>query len=71
MLPPGLETCPACGARLGKSGGIAQIGANLPDPARQYTTKDIFWISAYMIALALVPLAIIILIGLICVWVGN
>jgi hypothetical protein len=55
MLAPGLDKCPICGAKLGKKA------------ENQYTGRDIFWLSAYIIGIALIPLLVAIVIGIICV----
>lgn len=59
MLTPGTERCPSCGARLGKdSNGFMPL-------------RDIFWLSAYIIGIALIPIILAVVIGLACVIFGR
>lgn len=71
MLPSGLETCPACGARLPTAAPtkIASITSNEDTPA--IGGKDIAWLSAYIIGIALVPILIAAAIGIICVLAAS
>lgn len=70
MLPPGLEVCPSCGARLKKSkSGIASLKSSREKP--EIGGNDMFWLSAFIIGIALIPLIIAVLIGIICIWVGG
>lgn len=55
MLAPGLETCPVCGTKLGRR------------TDNQSTGKDILWLSAYIIGIALIPILIALVIGVICI----
>jgi len=55
MLPPGSRKCPVCGAKLPSS------------PGDQTSNKEIFWFSAYIIGLALIPLLIALGIGILCI----
>ncbi len=55
MLPPGLQNCPSCGAKLPSGQGD------------QTSKKEIFWFSAYIIGLALIPILIALGIGLLCI----
>ena len=59
MLPDGTEVCPRCGAKMsgGREGEVSR--------------KDMLKITAYVVGLALIPIAAIILIGFICVSLGN
>ncbi len=57
MLAPGLESCPVCGAKLGKN------------KDGQGSGREIAWLSIYIIAIALIPLLIAFGIGLICMLV--
>ena len=59
MLPDGTEVCPRCGAKMG--------GAKDGEVSR----KDMLKITAYVVGLALIPIVAIILIGFICVSLGN
>ncbi len=67
MLPPGLEKCPACGAKLGKK--------QIPKPGRtfgdQITGQDVFWLSAYIIGIALIPLLIAVGLGILCMLLNR
>ena len=56
MLPEGIEECPKCGARLGSPEEEGKIGRS-----------EIFWMSAYSIGIALIPIIIVLIIGLICI----
>ena len=59
MIAPGQEKCPACGARLKKSGqGI-------------FTTGELFWFVLYLLGIAMIPILIVIAIGVVCVLVGR
>ena len=55
MLAPGLESCPICGAKLGKKADDQSAG------------KEIFWLSVYIVGIALIPILIVIGIGVVCV----
>jgi hypothetical protein len=55
MLSPGLEKCPRCGKRLNSKAG-----------SDEYTTRDIAWISLYVIGIALIPVGIIALVSILC-----
>lgn len=59
MLHPDAVRCPACGTLLGKN------------PSSDSTGRDVFWLSAYFIGIALIPLGIGLLIGLICILTGK
>jgi hypothetical protein len=55
MLPADAVKCPVCGANLGKNSGDA-------------STKNIIAsYSVYFLGIALIPLAIALLVGLICI----
>jgi len=70
MLPPGLEVCPSCGARLKQSkSGIASLEAAGQKP--EVEGRDIFWLSAYILGIALIPILIAIAIGILCIWLGG
>lgn len=56
MLPEGLNECPKCGARLGDSNEEGKIGRS-----------DIFWMSAYTIGIALIPIVVVLIISLLCI----
>jgi hypothetical protein len=55
MLPADAVKCPVCGANIGKSSGDAS------------TRKNIASYSAFFLGIALIPLAIALLVGLICI----
>jgi len=55
MLPPGLQKCPSCGAKL------TAIQGN------ETSNKEIFWLSAYIIGIALIPILIALGIGILCI----
>jgi hypothetical protein len=57
MLSPGLEKCPRCGKRLRRKTG-----------SDEYSAKDIAGISLYVIGIVMIPLAIIVVISLLCVY---
>lgn len=57
MLPESLEECPKCGTRLGS-----------PDEG-EISHSDIFWMSAYTIGIALIPVGVILIIAVICILV--
>ncbi|MEW6717295.1 MAG: hypothetical protein AB1345_07320 [Chloroflexota bacterium] len=55
MLPEGLETCPRCKSKLGKS---KQAG---------FSISDYFHYSLYAIGIALVPVIIVLIISMVCI----
>jgi hypothetical protein len=59
MLSPGAEKCPACGKRLKKRGDA------------EFTARDVFWFTLYLLGIAMIPILIAIAIGVICVLVGR
>lgn len=59
MLSPGIEKCPACGARLPRGEKDA------------YGWGDIFWISVYIIGIALIPILFAVGIGMLCVLLAR
>lgn len=59
MLAPGLQSCPVCGTKLGNKLGDQSAG------------KDIFWLSLYIIGIALIPILIAIGIGVVCVLLNR
>jgi hypothetical protein len=73
MLPAGLETCPACGARLPpenprpRQAGPDGEAEDAPPLARTETA----WITGYLLAFLLIPLVIMLVLGLLCVLVFN
>lgn len=63
MLAPGVEVCPACGARQRPSGAkTAQA---------QGERQQIFWFSMYILGIALAPILVGLAIGAICLLTGN
>ena len=60
MLPEGLEECPKCGTRLGNPEEEGKIGRS-----------DIFWMSAYIIGIALILLVVLLVVVLSCILVFN
>jgi hypothetical protein len=60
MLPEGLEECPKCGTHLGNPEEEAKIGRS-----------DIFWMSAYIIGIALILLVVLLVVVLSCILVFN
>jgi hypothetical protein len=64
MLPRGIDVCPICGARLGKSAQSKELSS---DPATAIDGREIFWLSAYIIGIALIPILIFIVIGFLCI----
>jgi hypothetical protein len=67
MLPPGLEECPACGAKLRKKRGSLSSKMD----SNQYTGRDIFWFSAYIIGIALIPILIAVGLGILCMLLNR
>lgn len=61
QLPPGLEVCPRCGAQLRKP------GKDTPE----VSGKDIAWITGYTLMFMLIPLVIIVVVGLLCVFLAR
>jgi rRNA maturation protein Nop10 len=59
MLPEGLQKCPRCGKKLNTT-----VGSD-------YSMKDIFGISSYVLMIVLIPVILVIIIGLVCVALGN
>jgi uncharacterized membrane protein YvbJ len=59
MLTPGTQKCPRCGKRLRKKDGS------------DYTAKDIFWLSATTFGFILIPMVVIIVVALLCIFVFN
>lgn len=55
MLAPGTEKCPSCGKRLRKKAGVDE-----------YTGKDIAALSLYVLGIALIPIAVIVTISVLC-----
>ncbi len=60
MLPQGLETCPRCGKPIKAAGDESKLD-----------TRSMAATAIYVIGLALIPIAAIVLIGIICVNLGN
>lgn len=58
MLSPGLEKCPRCGKRLRRKAGT-----------EEYSAKDIAGISLYIIGIAMIPLAIIVIVSVLCIYI--
>jgi hypothetical protein len=58
MLTPGLERCPSCGARLKKNTGGMSV-------------RDVFWLSAYILGIAMIPILLAIAIGIACTLFGR
>jgi hypothetical protein len=56
MLTPGLEKCPRCGKRLRSKAG-----------SDEYTARDLASISLYVIGIALIPVAIIAIVAIVCI----
>ena len=54
MLTPGTQQCPRCGKRLRKKDGS------------DYTAQDIFWLSATTLGFLLIPVAIVIIVAVLC-----
>jgi predicted amidophosphoribosyltransferase len=73
MLPPGLETCPRCGAKLDEAQEAPAFGPYIyqEPPQPQVSAKDIFYYSAYIIGILLIPLVIGLILALICIFVFN
>jgi hypothetical protein len=69
---PGLEKCPACGARL-RSRWPFRRRKSRPavDSGAEIDTKEILWLSAYMVGLALIPLIVVVLVAVVCVLAGR
>jgi rRNA maturation protein Nop10 len=59
MLPEGLEECPRCGTSLGT--------ADQPN----FSRADFFSYSLYAIGIALIPVVIAVIIGIICIKFGG
>jgi uncharacterized OB-fold protein len=59
MLTPGTRKCPRCGKRLRKK------------DESEYTAKDIFWLSATTLVYVLIPIAIIIIVSLLCIFLTR
>jgi hypothetical protein len=59
MLPADVVKCPVCGKHLGKN------------PGEDSSSKEIMSFSLYIIGIALIPLAIAMLIGLVCLITGK
>ncbi|GEM_PF-1837205 len=60
MLPAHLEECPRCGTRL--KGAGADAG---------YTAKDIAQITSVILAFAIVPLCVILIVSIVCVSIAR
>ena len=60
QLPPGLEECPRCGKKLGKK--------NEEENPKALNREDIFNITLTVMAYAAIPLVIILIVALICVF---
>lgn len=57
MLPEGTAVCPRCGTRL----NAQQNGEE------EASREDVFWYSAYIIGVVLIPILIAVVIGVICI----
>lgn len=60
MLSPGTEKCPRCGKRIRAKG--ASDG---------YSGRDIAHISLYVLGIALIPIAIILLVSILCLQLAD
>lgn len=54
MLTPGTQKCPRCGKRLRKKDGS------------EYTARDIFWLSATALGFVFIPVAIVVVVAVMC-----
>ncbi len=68
MLPPDLENCPSCGARLGKSGAASLDSTEGPPPIGG---REIASLSLYIIGIAAIPILLAVVIGILCILVGS
>lgn len=72
MLTPGLDTCPVCGARLRSRWPFRRRKKTLTlDGGAEIDTKEIIWLSAYIIGLALIPIIVVVLVAVLCVMIGR
>jgi hypothetical protein len=67
MLAPGQEKCPSCGTRL-RAQRPVQRGAGVQP---NFDTRDIFWLTMYIVGIALIPILLVVAVGMICVLVGR
>jgi predicted amidophosphoribosyltransferase len=61
MLAEGTPECPRCGAHLSKPG---------EDP-NKLGAEDIFNVTLYVMSLALIPIGVVVIISLLCIWAGS
>jgi uncharacterized membrane protein YvbJ len=59
MLTPGTQKCPRCGKRQNKHNG--------DEP----TARDIFWLSATTLGIVLIPLVIVVLVAILCIFLFH
>jgi len=59
MLPSGVRRCPTCGAAVNSELGPRD------------TTRVIFWYSVYILGIAMIPILVAILIGIVCTLLGK
>jgi hypothetical protein len=71
MLPPDLENCPSCGARLGRSGKPSVASLDSTEGTPSIGGRDIAWLSLYIIGIAAIPLLLAVVIGVICILAGS
>lgn len=63
MLAEGVEKCPRCGAVI-EGHQPAQVAEDEPE----VEAGDVFWYSAYTIAMVVIPILIVLAVGLLCIF---
>jgi hypothetical protein len=67
MLAPDQDKCPSCGTRLRSKRSAGRGISNRPD----FDNRDIFWLSLFMVGIALIPLILVVLVAFVCVMLGR
>jgi hypothetical protein len=67
MLAAGQDTCPSCETRLRSKQPARRRTSDRPD----FENRDIFWLSLYMVGIALIPLILVVLAAFVCVMMSR
>ena len=69
MLAPGLEECPSCGEKLKPAKRANPLSG--VENATGLTGKDLFWLSAEIIVIGLIPILLGLAIAIACLVSGK